>query len=46
VQCGFQTSAPTEKELMPKIVQHAAKAHNIMKVDPALGAKIKAAIKK
>ena len=46
MQCGFQASAPTQDELMPKIATHAARAHNIMKVDPALGAKITAAIKK
>ena len=46
MQCGFKAEAPTESELMPKIAKHAAKAHNIMKVDAGLETKIKAAIKK
>jgi predicted small metal-binding protein len=46
MQCGFKASAPTENELMPKIAEHAAKAHNIKTIDPALLAKVKAAIKK
>ena len=44
--CGFETSAPTEAELMPKIAAHAKSVHKIDPVPPDLMAKIKKAIKK
>ena len=45
MQCGFKASDPTENGLIPKIAEHAAKAHKIMNIDAALLANIKAAIK-
>jgi predicted small metal-binding protein len=44
--CGFQTSAPTEAELMKKIAEHAKTAHNMDPIPPAVMEKVKAAIKK
>jgi predicted small metal-binding protein len=44
--CPFETNAKTEDELMKKIAEHAAKAHDIKTVPPELAAKIKKAIKK
>jgi len=44
--CPFETNAKTEDELMKKIAEHAAKAHDIKTVPPELMAKIKKAIKK
>ncbi len=46
MQCGWTATAPTENELMPKISDHAARAHKITKMDSALEGKIKAAIKR
>lgn len=42
--CTFQDSAPTEPELMAKVVAHAAKDHGVTDVPPELAAKVKAAI--
>ena len=44
--CPFTTSAKTEDELMKKIAEHAAKAHDMKTVPPEVMAKIKKAIKK
>lgn len=44
--CPFEASAKSEDELMKKIAEHAAKAHNIKTVSPELMTKIKKAIKK
>jgi predicted small metal-binding protein len=44
--CAFEANAKTEDELMKKIGEHAAKAHNITTVPPELMTKIKKAIKK
>jgi predicted small metal-binding protein len=44
--CPFETSAKTEDELLKKIAEHAAKAHDIKTVPPELMTKIKKAIKK
>ncbi|MBI4303660.1 MAG: DUF1059 domain-containing protein [Chloroflexi bacterium] len=44
--CDFQTTAKTEDELMKKIAEHGAKAHNIKTIPPDLMAKVKKAIKK
>jgi predicted small metal-binding protein len=46
MDCKFQTTAPTEAELMKKIAEHAKSAHNITTIPPDLMGKIKAAIKK
>jgi predicted small metal-binding protein len=46
MDCKFQTTAPTEAELMKKIEDHAKSAHKIDTVPPDLMAKIKKAIKK
>ncbi len=43
--CGFQTSAPTEAELMKKITEHAKTAHNMDPIPPDVMVKVKAAIK-
>ena len=42
----FQTSAPTEAELMTKIAERAKTAHTMDPIPPAFMAKIKATIKK
>ncbi|MEI7433229.1 MAG: DUF1059 domain-containing protein [Methanomicrobiales archaeon] len=44
--CGFETSAPTEAELMIKIAEHAKTAHNMDPIPPDMMVKVKAAIKK
>lgn len=44
--CNFETSASTEDELMKKIKEHAASAHDIKTITPELAAKINNAIKK
>jgi predicted small metal-binding protein len=46
MNCGFQTTAPTEAELMTKIASHAKSVHKIDTVPPDLMMKIKNAIKK
>lgn len=43
--CSFTASAPSEEELMKKVVAHAAHDHGITDVPPELAAKVKAAIK-
>ncbi len=44
--CGFETSAPTEAELMKKIAEHAKTAHKMDPIPPDVMTKVKAAIKK
>jgi predicted small metal-binding protein len=46
MDCKFQTTAPTEADLMKKIADHAKSAHKIDPVPPDLMAKIKKAVKK
>jgi len=46
MDCTFQTTAPTEAELMKMIVEHAKSVHKIDPAPPDLIAKIKKAIKK
>ena len=46
MECSFKTNAPTEKELMPKIAEHASKVHNMKTIDPVMMTKVKGAIKK
>ena len=43
--CTFTASAPTEAELLEKVVAHAAHDHGVTEVTPELAAKVKAAIK-
>ena len=43
--CTFTASAPTEEELLKKVVAHAAQDHGVTEVTPELAAKVKAAIK-
>jgi predicted small metal-binding protein len=43
--CAFTADAPTEKELVDKVVTHAAEKHGVTQVTPELAAKVKAAIK-
>ncbi len=42
--CDFRASAPSEAELMQKVVAHAAEKHGVKDVTPELAAKVKAAI--
>jgi len=46
MDCAFEATARTEEELMKKILEHAAKAHNMKMVPPDVLAKIKNAIKR
>ena len=43
--CPFETSAPTEAELMKKIAEHAKTVHKMDPMPPDILAKVKAAIK-
>jgi predicted small metal-binding protein len=43
--CTFTASAPTEEELLKKVIAHAAHDHGVTEVTPELAAKVKAAIK-
>ena len=43
--CDFIASAPTEDELMKKVVAHAAQAHGVTEITPELAEKVKAAIR-
>jgi predicted small metal-binding protein len=42
--CTFTATAPTEDELVKKVVAHAAHDHGVTEVTPELAAKVKAAI--
>ncbi len=42
--CAFTASAPTEDELVQKVVKHAEKEHGVKEVTPELAAQVKAAI--
>jgi len=47
MSCPFEATAKTEDELMKKITEHAAKAHNMKApFPPDMMAKVKKAIKK
>jgi predicted small metal-binding protein len=46
LDCPFETTAPTEAELMKKIAEHAEKAHGMKTFTPEFLAKVKGAIKK
>lgn len=43
--CNWTASAPTEEELLEKVVTHAGQAHDVHEVTPELAAAVKAAIK-
>jgi predicted small metal-binding protein len=43
--CAFTASAPTEDELLEKVVAHAAHDHGVTEVTPELADKVKAAIR-
>jgi len=45
MNCGFQTTANTTEQLMPKIADHAKTAHGITQIPKELLAKVQAAIK-
>lgn len=45
MSCPFETTAKTENELMRKIADHAAKAHNMKTISPDMMEKIKKVIK-
>lgn len=43
--CTWTANAPTEEELLKKVVAHAAQDHGVKEVTPELAAKVQAAIK-
>jgi len=43
--CDWKAEAATEEELMKKVVQHAAEAHDLQDIPPEVAAKVKEAIK-
>ncbi|MEO8359176.1 MAG: DUF1059 domain-containing protein [Vicinamibacteria bacterium] len=43
--CAAVMNAPTEEELMTKVVEHAASAHGVAEVSPELLAQVKAAVR-
>jgi len=46
MNCGFEASAKSQDDLLPKIADHAKSAHNIQQIDDALKQKVTSAIKK
>ncbi len=46
MDCKFETTAPSEAELMKKIAEHAKSAHKMETIPPDVMARVKAAIKK
>lgn len=46
MNCPFETSAPTEEELMAKIAKHADEVHGMKTIPPEMMEKVKKAIKK
>jgi predicted small metal-binding protein len=46
MSCPFETSAPTEAELMRKIAKHAKELHGMETIPPEMMEKVKKAIKK
>ncbi len=46
LSCSFEATAKTEDEVMKKVADHAAKAHNMKTIPPDVMPKIKKAIKK
>ncbi len=45
MKCNFETEAATKESLMPKIAEHAKKAHGISTIPDDLRSKVSAAIK-
>jgi predicted small metal-binding protein len=45
MNCGYETTADTTEQLMPKIAAHAKSAHGMSEVPKEIMAKISAAIK-
>ncbi len=43
--CTFTADAPTDEELLEKVIAHAARDHGVAEITPELAAKVKAAIK-
>jgi predicted small metal-binding protein len=43
--CTWTAHAPTEEELLKKVVAHAAQEHGVKEVTPELAARVQAAIK-
>ena len=43
--CAFKVTAPTEEELVAKVVAHARESHGVKEITPELAAKVKSAIK-
>lgn len=43
--CAWKADAPTEEELVTKVVAHAASAHDVKQVTPELAAQVKSAIR-
>jgi predicted small metal-binding protein len=43
--CTWAAHAPTEEELLTKVVAHAAQEHGVKEVTPDLAAKVQAAVK-
>ena len=43
--CAWQADAPTEEELLKKVVAHASSAHDVKQVTPELAAQVKSAIR-
>jgi len=46
MKCDWKVTGKTEAEIMPKIAEHAAKAHNMKTIPPDMMEKVKKAIKK
>jgi predicted small metal-binding protein len=45
MKCGFETTADTTEQLMPKIANHAKTAHGMTSIPSDILAKVQAAIK-
>lgn len=45
MNCGFQTTANTTEQLMPKIAEHARTAHGMAQIQPDILANVQASIK-
>lgn len=45
MNCGFQATADTTEQLMPKIAAHAMSAHAMAQISPEIMAKVQGAIK-
>lgn len=43
--CKFEASAPTERELLERVGEHARQSHGVAEITPELAAKVKRAIR-